>query len=138
MNLFAKVYILILATSLMLGLTFPFKAFGNDDVVGKLKSLGAEVDYDEDGNVIAVDFGFRSLATDADLSLLKSLHHLVEVDAAKLKLSNVGLKARLDGTQKRILRIAALGSPGNIGMPLDLWQDGHFTDEQFDDYLRSH
>jgi len=92
MNRFVKVNSLILATCLILGLSFPFEAVGNDDVVAKLKSLGAEFDCDDDGNVIAVDFGTNPLATDADLSLLKSLNHLVKVDAVALKLSNVGLK----------------------------------------------
>jgi len=57
------------AIGLLLAFACNSPASDDGDVAKELASLGVECDYDDDGNVIGVDFGYHPLATAADLSL---------------------------------------------------------------------
>ncbi len=79
-----------LALGLLLACASNSRAMDEADIAEELANLGVQCKYDDDANVVAVEFGYFSLATDEDLVLLKGLDHLEEVEIHELDLGNVG------------------------------------------------
>jgi hypothetical protein len=61
-----------------------------DEVIAKLKRLGARLTLDDQKRVIGVNLGERRIA-DADLALLKGLQHLKELDLTRTPTTSAGL-----------------------------------------------
>jgi len=82
----------VLSIGLLLAFGCPSFASDDDDVVTRLKNLGAECEHDDEGNLVAVDFGFFPLATADDLALLNGLDTVVDVAISEMNLSSDGFK----------------------------------------------
>lgn len=82
----------VIVVSSLLGVSFPSETRGDEKIVERLRGLGAEFERDDEGTVVAVDFGFQPLATDSDLALLKGLAYLAEVTMSEMKFTDAGLK----------------------------------------------
>jgi len=83
---------MLIATGLLFA--WACNSLASDDAVvaKKLTSLGVKCEFDDDGHVVVVDFGWNHAASAADLLLLKGLDHLVELNISDLNLRSVGFK----------------------------------------------
>ena len=74
----------------LLGLLLVMGMVGCGDPVAELKRLGAEIEQNEQGEVIGVDNAFRKF-TDADLVQLKGLSRLQMLDLTNTQITDAGL-----------------------------------------------
>ena len=74
----------------LLGLLLVMGMVGCGDPVAELKRLGAEIEQNEQGEVIGVDNAFRKF-TDADLVQLKGLSRLQMLDLTNTEITDAGL-----------------------------------------------